>query len=146
MTPPAPHKLAIRVYYEDTDFSGLVYHASYLRFIERARTELLRSVGLHQRALLDGEAGAPVFFVVRAMEIDFRRPATMDDLLTIETQVADIGAAAITLDQRVMRDGDLLVEAKVKVACVENGRAKRLPAEVRAKFVEAQASSVRDQM
>lgn len=129
-----PHSLQIRVYYEDTDFSGLVYHASHLRFMERGRTELLRELGLHQRALLEGAGGAPIFFVVRAMDIDFRRPALMDDLLTVETEVAEIGAATVSLDQRVMREGELLVAAKVKVACVENGRARRLPDEVREKF------------
>jgi acyl-CoA thioester hydrolase len=129
-----PHRIQVRVYYEDTDFSGLVYHASHLRFMERGRTELLRALGLHQRALLEGAAGAPFFFVVRAMDIDFRKPATMDDLLLVETQVVEIGAASVSLDQRILRDGELLVEAKVKVVCVENGRARRLPAEVRRKF------------
>lgn len=134
MSPPAPHRLAIRVYYEDTDFSGLVYHASHLRFMERGRTELLRSLGLHQRALLEGAAGARFFFVVRAMDIDFKKPALMDDLLTVETRVSDIGGASVTLDQRVMRKDELLVSATVKVVCVENGRARRLPANVREKF------------
>ncbi len=82
---PTP-SLSIRVYYEDTDFSGLVYHASYLRFMERARTEMLRALGLDQRALLAGAAGAPIFFVVRSMDVDFQKPATMDDLLTVETE------------------------------------------------------------
>lgn len=129
-----PHRLAIRVYYEDTDFSGLVYHASHLRFMERGRTELLRALGLHQRALLEGAAGTPIFFVVRAMDIDFKRPATMDDLLTIETRAMELGGASLTLDQRVLREEELLVAATVKVVCVENGRARRLPAAVRAKF------------
>lgn len=135
MTSSAPlHELTIRVYYEDTDFSGLVYHASHLRFMERGRTELLRSLGLHQRALLEGAAGTPFFFVVRAIDIDFRRPATMDDLLLVETRVTDIGGASVTLDQRILRDGELLVAAAVKVVCVENGRATRLPPQVRASF------------
>ena len=138
-TSRSPHQIQIRVYYEDTDFSGLVYHASHLRFMERGRTELLRSLGLRQRALLEGAAGSPLFFVVRAMEIDFKRPALMDDLLTVETQVIEIGAAAIALDQRIARDGASLVEAKVKVACVENGRARRLPPEVRTMFEGALA-------
>lgn len=136
----APHRIAVRVYYEDTDFSGLVYHASHLRFMERGRTELLRELGLHQRALLEGGGGAPIFFVVRAMDIDFKRAAHMDDLLAIETQVIEIGAASVALDQRVMRDGELLVSAKVKVACVESGRARRLPAQVREKFERAKAA------
>jgi acyl-CoA thioester hydrolase len=137
----AVHRLPIRVYYEDTDFSGLVYHASHLRFMERGRTELLRELGLHQRALLEGSGGAQIFFVVRAMDIDFKKPAHMDDLLTVETEVVDIGAASVSLDQRVMREGETLVAAKVKVACVENGRARRLPDEVRARFSGARRNS-----
>ena len=129
-----PHLLPVRVYYEDTDFSGLVYHASYLRFMERARTEMLRALGLDQRALLEGAAGAPIFFVVRSMDIDFRRPATMDYLLTVETQTHEIGGASFVLEQRVLRQAELLVRAKVRVVCVEAGRARRLPPEVRAKF------------
>ncbi|MGJ0503809.1 MAG: tol-pal system-associated acyl-CoA thioesterase [Methylocystis sp.] len=127
-------RLSIRVYYEDTDFSGLVYHASYLRFMERARTEMLRSLGLDQKALLEGAAGAPIFFVVRSMDVDFQKPATMDDQLTIETEALELGGASLTLDQRVLRDAELLVRAKVRVVCVEGGRARRLPPEVRAKF------------
>lgn len=129
-----PHRLPIRIYYEDTDFSGLVYHASYLRFMERARTEMLRELGLHQRALAEGASGAPIFFVVRAMEIDFQKPATMDDLLTVETRAEALGGASLTLDQRVIRAEELLARAVVKVVCVEGGRARRIPAEARAKF------------
>lgn len=125
------HRIQIRVYYEDTDFSGLVYHASHLRFMERGRTELLRSLGLHQRALI--EAGS-VFFVVRAMDIDFKRPALMDDLLTVETLVTRLGAATLDIDQKIFRDGELLVAAKVTVAAVQNGRARRLPPQIRDKF------------
>ena len=130
-------RLAVRVYYEDTDFSGLVYHASYLRFMERGRTELLRSLGLHQRALLEGASGAPYFFVVRAMDLDFKKPALMDDLLDIVTQVKEVGGASVGLDQQVFRAEELLVTAHVRVVCVENGRAKRLPPEVRAAFLGA---------
>lgn len=136
----APHRFPIRVYYEDTDFSGLVYHASHLRFMERGRTELLRELGIHQRALLEGESGG-LFFVVRAMTIDFKKPALMDDLLTIETVVEDVGGATIALAQRVLRDGELLVSAAVKVAAVEDGRARRLPPDVRAKFESVAVST-----
>jgi acyl-CoA thioester hydrolase len=130
----SPHRLSVRVYWEDTDASGLVYHTSYIRFMERGRTELLRSLGLEQSQLLDGAAGAPIYFVVRAMELDFRRPAVLDDLLSVETKPLDLGGASLSLDQRVMRGDEPLVTAVVKVVCVENGRAKRLPAEVRARF------------
>lgn len=130
----APHLFKIRVYYEDTDFSGYVYHASHVRFIERARTEMLRELGLQQRALLAGEAGAGFFFVVRAMELDFRRPALMDDLLTVETRLVAIGGASLTFAQRILRGDEPLALAKVTIAAVENGRAYRLPPEVRTSF------------
>lgn len=129
-----PHRFPVRIYYEDTDFSGLVYHASYLRFMERARTEMLRALGLDQRALLEGAAGAPIFFVVRSMDIDFRRPATMDDELTVETEALALGGASLSLEQRVLRQAELLVRAKVTIVCVEAGRARRFPPEVRANF------------
>jgi acyl-CoA thioester hydrolase len=135
-----PHVLTIRVYWEDTDASGLVYHTSYIRFMERGRTELLRGLGLGQRALLAGEAGKPLFFVVRAMEIDFRRPATLDDLLVVETRVAEIGGASVSIDQQVTRDGELLIGARVKVVCVEGGRARRLRPHLRGKFEKALSS------
>lgn len=129
------HKITVRIYYEDTDFSGLVYHASYLRFMERARSELLRDLGLHQRELLEGLTGTPFFFVVRAMDIDFKKPALMDDLLTIETWVKEVGRASVLLEQCVLREAELLVQAAVTVVCVENRKAKRLPDDVRSRFL-----------
>jgi acyl-CoA thioester hydrolase len=128
------HELQVRVYYEDTDFSGRVYHASYLRFIERGRTELLRELGLNQSVLSADAGGPPVFFVVRAIDVDFKRPATMDDMLCVETVVEEVGGATFSLVQRIRRRDELLVVAKVLVACVENDRARRLPADVREKF------------
>lgn len=139
------HAIAARVYWEDTDASGLVYHASYIRFMERGRTELLRSLGLVQSQLLDGAAGAPIYFVVRAMEIDFRKPAVLDDLLRIETKPLELGGASLLLDQRVLRGHETLVTAKIKVVCVEGGRAKRMPADVRAKFESLLAGKVGEQ-
>ena len=127
-----PHAFPVRVYYEDTDFSGVVYHASYLRFMERGRTELLRARGVSQGTLLSAEPGDRFGFAVRAMTIDFRRPARMDDLLTIETQVVEIGGASMELAQRVKRGDDLLVEATVRIACVVDGRPCRIPAAIRA--------------
>ena len=135
MTPV--HALSIRVYWEDTDASGHVYHAAYIRFMERGRTELLRTLGLVQRELLESPTAAPIFFVVRKMDVDFERPGRMDDLLTVETAVTAIGGASVDLDQRVLRDGELLVKAMVKVVCVEGGRARRLPAEARESFLRA---------
>jgi acyl-CoA thioester hydrolase len=120
-----PHAISVRVYYEDTDFSGVVYHASYLRFMERGRTELIRDLGIEQRELFDGEAA--LGFAVRRMLIDFVRPAVMDDLLTIETRPTLARGATMELDQRILRGGEVLVTAQVKVACVGGGKARRIP-------------------
>jgi acyl-CoA thioester hydrolase len=119
------HEIEVRVYYEDTDFSGVVYHASYLRFMERGRTELIRALGVDQKALFDGDM--PLAFAVRSMTIDFLRPAVMDDLLTIETTPTEVRGASMSLRQRVMRGGEPLVEAEVKVVCVGGGKARRIP-------------------
>ena len=119
------HRLPVRVYYEDTDFSGVVYHASYLRFMERGRTELIRDLGIAQRELFDGEAA--LGFAVRRMTIDFLRPARRDDLRT--TARASLAARGATMDlvQRVLRGDEVLVTANVLVACVGGGRARRIP-------------------
>lgn len=119
------HRLPVRVYYEDTDFSGVVYHASYLRFMERGRTELIRDLGIAQKELFDGEAA--LGFAVRRMMIDFLRPALMDDLLTIETESLAARGATMDLVQRVLRGDEVLVTANVLVACVGGGRARRIP-------------------
>ena len=130
----SPHIHHVRVYCEDTDFSGAVYHANYLRFMERARTEMLRALGVDQGAALSGGADERFGFVVRAMTIDFHRPARMDDWLAVETTVEKIGAATLELLQTVTRDGETLASARVRVACVVDGRAARLPPGVRAKL------------
>ncbi|RFB76372.1 tol-pal system-associated acyl-CoA thioesterase [Methylovirgula sp. 4M-Z18] len=130
---PEPHLLPIRVYYEDTDFSGVVYHASYLRFLERGRTELLRSLGIHQAALHTGET-AGFAFAVRAMTIDFLKPARMDDLVTVETVPADIGGASVTLQQRILLGESVLIHATVRVAAVAGGKPVRLPHDVKVKL------------
>jgi acyl-CoA thioester hydrolase len=127
-----PHLLPIRVYYEDTDFSGVVYHASYLRFMERGRTELIRDLGIDQRELFDG--GTALAFAVRSMRIEFLRPAAMDDLLTVETTPVEMKGASMALGQRVMRGEDVLVEAEVKVVCIGDGRARRIPDGLRRKL------------
>ena len=130
----APHRLTIRVYYEDTDFSGVVYHASYLRFLERGRTELLRELGIDQSALFAGASGQPLGFAVAHMTIDFRRPARMDDLVTIETTRLSVRGASLLLQQRLLRDAEILVEATVKVAAISGGRVARLPSHLAAKL------------
>lgn len=127
------HYQPVRVYYEDTDFSGIVYHASYLRFMERGRTNYLRLIGADHRALFEQAAAeAPGFaFVVRHMAIDFKKPAFMDDLLTVATTPDEVKGASVMLHQRVMRGEELLVEARVQVAFVSGGRAKPIPKPLR---------------
>ncbi|MGA8886126.1 MAG: tol-pal system-associated acyl-CoA thioesterase [Pseudolabrys sp.] len=127
------HHQAVRVYYEDTDFSGVTYHASYLRFMERGRTNYLRLIGADHRALFEqAEKEAPGFsFVVRHMSIDFRKPAFMDDILDVVTTPEEVKGASVTLNQKVMRGEELLVEAHVQVAFVSGGRAKPIPKPLR---------------
>ena len=125
--------MPIRVYYEDTDFSGIVYHANYLRFMERGRTNYLRLLGADQRGLFaEAEKEAPGFaFVVRSMTIDYLKPARMDDILLVATAPAEVKGASITLHQTVMRGDELLVEAQVRVAFVSGGRARPIPKPLR---------------
>ena len=128
------HFMPVRVYYEDTDFSGIVYHASYLRFMERGRTNYLRLLGAAARRPVRGRRRArqPGFaFVVRSMQIEFLKPARMDDVLEVVTAPAGGEGASITLRQRVMRGDELLVEARVRVACVSGGRARPIPKPLR---------------
>ena len=125
--------MQIRVYYEDTDFSGIVYHANYLRFMERGRTNHLRLMGADQHALFEqAQSETPGFaFVVRSMEIDFLRPARMDDLLDVVTWAVAVKGASITLAQEVRRGDDVLVKAKVRVAFISEGRAMPIPKSLR---------------
>ncbi len=122
------HVLAVRVYFEDTDFSGAVYHASYLRFLERGRSDFLRLRGVSHRALAD----EGLAFAVRRITVSFARPARIDDVVEVRSAVAELGGAKIVIRQEVRRDAEILVEAEVLVALVDNGgRARRLPAAVR---------------
>ena len=125
----APHFLAIRVYYEDTDFSGVVYHASYLRFFERGRTELLRATGVDQSMLHAGGRG--LIFAVRKMTIDYLKPARMDDVLSVETAAREVRGASLFLAQRILRGDDILVTADVQVAALAGGRPVRIPDDLR---------------
>jgi acyl-CoA thioester hydrolase len=127
------HIQPVRVYYEDTDFSGVVYHASYLRFMERGRTNYLRLLGADQRALFEEVAKeAPGFaFVVRAMQLDFRKPARMNDILEIVTTPSEVKGASVILHQRVCCGEATLVEATVQVAFVSGGRARPIPKALR---------------
>ncbi len=127
------HAMQVRVYYEDTDFTGIVYHANYLRFMERGRTNYLRLIGADHRALFEQtEKEAPSFsFVVRSMKIDFLTPAFMDDLLEVRTLSREVSGASILLLQQVMRGEEVLLEAEVRVAFVSEGRPKRIPEPLR---------------
>ena len=124
------HSFPLRVYYEDTDAGGIVYHANYLKFCERARSEWVRGLGIDQRAL---KAGRGLIIVVRRMEVDFLRPALYDDALTVTTQLRLLGGARIELDQAVLRGAETLFTAAVTLVCVgADGRAARLPDDLRA--------------
>ena len=127
------HVQVVRVYYEDTDFTGIVYHANYLRYMERGRTNYLRLIGADHRALFEAtEKEAPGFaFVVRSMTLDFLKPARMDDVLDVVTEPEVVKGASITLRQRVMRGEELLVEAGVRVAFISGGRARPIPKPLR---------------
>ena len=127
------HHMQVRVYYEDTDFSGIVYHANYLRFMERGRTNHLRLLGADHRAFFEeAEREMPGFaFVVRSMRIEFLKPARMDDVLEVITEPEVVKGASTTVRQRVVRGEDLLVEARVRVAFISGGRARPIPKPLR---------------
>ncbi|MFC0008573.1 tol-pal system-associated acyl-CoA thioesterase [Devosia nitrariae] len=122
------HRMSVRVYYEDTDFSGNVYHAAYLKFFERGRTEFLRDLGIHHSELIrDGIA-----FAVRAMHIDFAAAAHIDDLLTVVTEVAAFTGARLTLKQAILSGTNVLISAEVTVVAIKvGGGAARMPSDLR---------------
>ncbi len=109
----------IRVYYEDTDCGGVVYHTQYLKFMERARTEMLRSAGFEQDELLEKEN---VIFAVRSLSVDYLKPSRFNDLLRISTSIRHLGRASMTFDQAVMRESDdiILCKAEVRIACLHS--------------------------
>lgn len=127
------HILPVRVYFEDTDFSGLVYHASYIRWCERGRSDFLRLLGNDHRSLIDGSGGRePAAFVVRRMKLEFLKPARIDEILEVSTRVKETTAATLTLDQRIGRDGVDLFTAEVMVVLVsQSGKPLRLSAALR---------------
>jgi acyl-CoA thioester hydrolase len=127
------HVLPVRVYFEDTDFSGLVYHASYLRWCERGRSDFLRLLGSDHRALIAGAGGRePAAFVVRRMALEFLKPARIDEVLEVATRAKETTAATLVLDQRIGRDGVELFTAEVTVVLVSvSGKPLRLSAALR---------------
>ena len=123
------HIMPIRIYFEDTDAGGVVYHARYAAFCERARSDCLRLLGIHQSAFED------INFVVRRMVCDFLKPARLDDLLEVHTRFVEMGGARVELDQKVMLNGNTVFEADVTVALVDGrGRPKRLPEDMANRF------------
>ena len=139
--PPSPatgifagsrHLFPVRVYYEDTDLSGLVYHANYLRWFERARSDMLRLSGVDQRAALEAGEG---HYAVADLAIRYLAPARLDDAVTIATSAVELGAASVRLRQQALREGDLLTDATVRVGFITpGGRPRRQPAAWRAAF------------
>jgi acyl-CoA thioester hydrolase len=126
------HVLPVRVYFEDTDCAGVVYHANFLKFCERARSDFIRLLGIDAKSLADPKQGEPSVFVVRRVEIDYLKPGRMDDVLEIVTSCAEIGTASLVLKQDVRRDGTLLATAKVSVVLVSQaGKPQRLGAIIR---------------
>lgn len=132
----AAHSIELRVYYEDTDLAGIVYHANYLKFMERARTDYLRDHGIDQTAMAAGVDGAEgVFFAVRSMDINFIAPAKFDDMLSVETMPVSASGARGVMDQRILRGDQVLCTARVTVASISaSGRATRFPSAVRLMF------------
>ncbi|WP_068087125.1 tol-pal system-associated acyl-CoA thioesterase [Polycladidibacter stylochi] len=125
------HKLPIRVYYEDTDFTGIVYHAAFLRFIERGRTEFLRLSGVHHHELDAGVHGEKLAFAVRHMDINYISPAKIDDLLEVHTSMTLLKGARIVMEQCIKRQDTTLFTAVVTIAVInEDARPRRLPAEL----------------
>jgi acyl-CoA thioester hydrolase len=130
-----PSRFPVRVYYEDTDSGGVVYYANYLRFLERARTELLRGLGFEQ-ALLARDAG--IAFAVRSLQVEYVKPARLDDLIEVATTIGELGRAQVVFLQRIEREGELLVDATVRVACLDlaNGKAAAMPKNIHEKLKE----------
>jgi acyl-CoA thioester hydrolase len=128
------HLYAVRVYYEDTDLSGITYHANYLRWFERARSDLLRMLEIDQRAAIEAGEGA---YAVSEINLKYLRPAKLDDDVVIETTCTELGAASCRMHQRAMRDGELLSEATLRVGFITpDGRPRRQPAEWRKAFTD----------
>lgn len=126
------HYFALRVYIEDTDLGGVVYHANYFRFLERARSDMLRSAGIDQRAGIENRLG---FYAVVEAQIKYRKPAKLDDELVVVSRLDGIHGAACVISQKILRDTNLLAEAVITVAFLgPDGRPKRQPAEWMGKF------------
>lgn len=137
------HRLGVRIYFEDTDAGGIVYHANYLRYAERGRSEALRVLGMPHAEMM---AVHGRMFVVHRAEIDYERPARLDDQLIVATRVRHIGAARVVLDQDVRRGAETLVRIRLVLACVDKSgsRAARLPEPMRAALARMHAAGAAD--
>lgn len=128
----AEHHFALRVYFEDTDLAGIVYYANYLKYMERARSDMLRAVGIDQRAALEADKGV---YAVAEARIRYRSPARLDDELVVLSRVGQVRAASCLIHQRVMRGGEILTDAEVTAAFLSrDGRPRRQPRDWVAKF------------
>lgn len=129
------HYLPLRVYYEDTDVGGVVYNANYLKFMERARSEMLRCLGIDQKRMLDYNSPEDVGFVVKRAMVDFNGSAEFGDSLIVESEIIKIGGASVTFKQAITRDENILVIAEFKIAAVgKDGKPKRIPTAIKHKF------------
>ena len=139
---PGGHVLPVRIYFEDTDFSGVVYHGSYIRFMERGRSDFVRLLGVAHAGLDAGDHGEQLAFAVHRIHIDFFRPARIDDLVEVTTMVKAVTGARLILTQTVARDGERLTEAEVTIVLItRDGKARRIPDSVRATLHAAAAAS-----
>lgn len=138
---PGGHIVPVRIYFEDTDFSGVVYHGSYIRFMERGRSDFVRLLGVGHTELHQGDHGEQLAFAVRRIHADFLKPARIDDLLEVETRVRELAGARIVLRQTIRRGDETLVDAEVTVVLVNReGKARRIPESVRAVLSASAAS------
>ncbi len=133
------HSIQTRVFYEDTDAAGIVYYANYLRFLERGRTEFLRTLGHSQHALMQ----QGIAFAVRSVQAEYLKPARLDDLLTVQTAVESLGRAQLSFAQHIERDGQRLLDAKIRIACIDpaTGRPQAMPKAIHEQFRALLASS-----
>jgi acyl-CoA thioester hydrolase len=129
------HTFKLRVYFEDTDAGKIVYYANYLKFMERARTEMLRSIGASHAAMMEQTKAQ---FVVHKCAVEYLKPARLDEELAVKTRVVETGAASLSLEQQVWRENTMLVTAQISLACInENGEPCRIPAAIRSKIETA---------
>ncbi|MEZ5758015.1 MAG: tol-pal system-associated acyl-CoA thioesterase [Emcibacteraceae bacterium] len=129
------HYFPLRVYYEDTDVGGVVYYANYLKFMERARSEMLRVLGIDQKGMLDYNNPEDVSFVVKRAEIDFKKPARFDDNLIVRSEIIDRGGASIVIRQIITKKEEELVLGIIKIAAIgKDGKPKRLPKAIAERF------------